>query len=328
MSLIRHALVFSLAMFLPSATFSDSLSLAYFMGPRHPMNAAVFEPFAERLEEVSEGALTVQQFPGGALNSVPPRQYDILLDGIADIVFTLPGYTADRFPLTTLISIPQTCDSPTACTQALLNVRDQLSEEYDAKILAVWANAPPVLITRDQAVRSPSDLEGMKIRVTSRQDIPFVEALGATALVQPVSEINQNLTNGVIDGIMIDTSAIRSFRLNEAGNYITTWSPMSGAAFVLLMNNDVYNGLSEQERAWIDEASGDWLSLSGAAGFEAASAGGLQLAIDSGMEIIEFSESDVALLDGAVEPVLQELLDQPLGDGQTIGKFIEMMTAE
>ena len=292
------------------------------------MNAAVFEPFAERLEEVSEGALTVQQYPGGALNSVPPRQYDILLDGVADIVFTLPGYTADRFPLTTLISIPQTCDSPTTCTRALLNVRDQLDEEYDAKILAVWANAPPVLITRDRAVRTPSDMKGMKVRVTSRQDIPFVEAFGATAIVQPVSEINQNLSNGVIDGIMIDTSAIRSFRLNEAGNFVTTWSPMSGAAFVLLMNNDVYNGLSEQERSWVDEASGNWLSLSGASGFEAASAGGLQLAIDSGMEIVEFSDNDILKLSVVTEPVLQEFLSQQLSETQTVGEFIELMTAE
>ena len=67
------------------------LSLAYFMGPKHPMNKAVFTPFAEKLAEVSGGQLTVKQFPGGALNSVPPKQYSILLDGVADIVFTLPG---------------------------------------------------------------------------------------------------------------------------------------------------------------------------------------------------------------------------------------------
>ena len=73
------------------AADARELALAYFMGPKHPMNAAVFQPFAERLEELSGGELTVRMFPGGALNSAPPKQYSILLDGVADIAFALPG---------------------------------------------------------------------------------------------------------------------------------------------------------------------------------------------------------------------------------------------
>ena len=46
------------------------LSLAYFMGPKHPMNKGIFTPFGEKLSEVSGGALTVKQFAGGALNKV------------------------------------------------------------------------------------------------------------------------------------------------------------------------------------------------------------------------------------------------------------------
>ena len=34
---------------------AEELSLAYFMGPKHPMNKAVFTPFAEKLAEVSVG---------------------------------------------------------------------------------------------------------------------------------------------------------------------------------------------------------------------------------------------------------------------------------
>ena len=69
-----------------TALKAQELSLAYFMGPKHPMNAAVFTPFADKLAELSGGQLTVKQFPGGALNSVPPKQYAILLDGVADLL--------------------------------------------------------------------------------------------------------------------------------------------------------------------------------------------------------------------------------------------------
>ena len=57
-----------------TATHAKDLSLAYWMGPKHPMNKGVFQPFADKLAEVSGGEMTVSMFPGGALNTVPPKQ--------------------------------------------------------------------------------------------------------------------------------------------------------------------------------------------------------------------------------------------------------------
>ncbi len=317
------------ATLLATATVSQAkeLSLAYFMGPKHPMNAAVFTPFAEKLAEVSGGELTVQQYPGGALNSVPPKQYAILLDGVADIVFTLPGYTGDVFPMTNVITMPGVCGSPKECTDAMLRARDTLEKEYNAKLLAIWTNAPPVLITKDKPVRKLEDLEGMKIRVTSKQDVPFMEALGASAVAQPVTVINQNLANGVIDGIAIDSSGIGAFKLHEPGNYVTTWMPGSGSAFVLLMNNDVYNGLSDQEKAWIDEASGEWLSLSGGEGYTRATKRGIKIATEAGLEMIELSDEEKARFQERIAPVLEDIKQQNAGS-MTVGEVMAIMKGE
>ena len=306
---------------------SQELSLAYFMGPRHPMNAAVFTPFAERLAEISGGELTVEQFPGGALNSVPPQQYNILLEGVADIVFALPGYTGDVFPLTNVVTLPGVCERATDCTQALLNAREIIEQEYDARMLAVWANDAPVLITRDHPVRTLEDLQGMIVRVTAQQDVPFVQALGASAVSQPVNVINQNLTNGVIDAIAIGPSAIRSFNLHEAGNYITRWFPGSGAAFVLLMNQDVYDALSDQERAWVDAAADDSLSMAGAEGFQRAADAGLALAAESGLEIIEIPADERARWMEAIAPATQAAYAEQIGD-MTAGDIVAIMRGE
>jgi len=266
--------------------FADlEFSLSYFMGPKHPMNAAVFTPFAEKLAEVSGGRMSVQQFPGGALNSVPPKQYSILLDGVADIVFTLPGYTAQLFPLTNVVTVPSVCGSAQDCTESLIRAKDRLEVEYNAKLLAIWANAPPVLITKDKPIRTLEDIKGMKVRVTAATDVPFMEALGASAVSQPVTVINQNLANGVIDGIAIGPSAIGSFKLHEPANYITIGNFGSGSAFVLLMNRGTYDALSAEEQGWIDAASGDWLSRSGGAGFGKAAARGLKIAAEAGVEV-------------------------------------------
>ncbi len=45
------------------ASDTRDLVLAYFMGPAHPMNAALLTPFSERVAELSGGKLTVSHFP-------------------------------------------------------------------------------------------------------------------------------------------------------------------------------------------------------------------------------------------------------------------------
>ncbi|MEP4377374.1 MAG: TRAP transporter substrate-binding protein [Alphaproteobacteria bacterium] len=311
--------------FVSTTASADELSLAYFMGPKHPMNAGVMTPFGEKLAELSGGKLTIKQFPGGALNKVPPKQYSILLSGVADVIFTLPGYTADVFPKTNVMGLPGVCDSALSCTEAMQRVRGELEQEYNAKVIAIWANAPPVLITRDKAVRTLEDLKGMKIRVTSKSDVPIVEALGASAVAQPVTVINQNLANGVIDGIMIDPSAIGAFKLFEPANYVTTWFPGSGSAFVLLMNKDVYNKLSAEEKGWVDAAASAELSLGAGKAYDAASARGIGAAKANGNELIELSDAEKAKFQARVDDVMAKLASKPVGDS-TIGQMIAKMT--
>jgi TRAP-type C4-dicarboxylate transport system substrate-binding protein len=300
------------------------LSLAYFMGPKHPMNKGVFTPFGDKLKELSGGALTVKQFAGGALNKVPPKQYSILVDGVSDIAFTLPGYTADVFPKTNVVSLPGVCDSAVACTESLQRARAELEPEYNAKVLALWANAPAVLITKSKPVRTLQDLKGMKVRVTSKADAAFVEALGASAVAQPVSVINQNLANGVIDAIMIDPSAIRSFKLHEVAKHVTTWFPGSGSPFALLMNKETYNDLSATEKGWVDGASSAELSMNAGRAYMAAAAGGLKLAADSGLEMIELPASEKAQIEALVDEAMVIIVKNEAGD-KTISEMIKIL---
>ena len=315
------------AISLSAPVAAKDLSLAYFMGPNHPANKGVFLPFAERLEEASGGTLSVQQYPGGALNGSPPKQYSILLDGVADIVFAITGYTADVFPKTNVIAMPGVCDSAVSCTEALQRSRAELEKEYKAKVLALWSLAPPVLITRNKPVRSMADLQGMKIRVTSRASVAFVEALGASAVAQSITVVNQNLTNGVIDAVMIDPSAILSFKLHEPANYVTTWFPGSGTALALLMNQDTYDGLTDEERAAVDAAASSELSALGGQLYDSAGARALKVAADAGVEIIELSDDARAEMQAVIDNVMVEIGQKPAGDS-TVQDVINLMRGE
>ena len=304
------------------------LSLSYFMGPKHPMNRAVFTPFAKKLAEVSGGKLTVKQYPGGALNSSPPKQYSILLKGVADIAFALPGYTGNLFPVTNTVTIPGVCADALDCTKAMWRAMPLIEKEFKARLLAVWANDLPVLLTRKKAVRTLADLKGMKVRVTSRQDVPFMEALGASAVSQPVTVINRNLANGTIDAIAIDPSAIRSFKLWEPANHATIGLPGSGSAFVLMMNQGVYDRMSAQEKAWVDEASGRWLSLSGGSAYKKAARAGLAFAKKNGVEVIALSDAERAKANAAIAKAMAKFRSTTLRGGKTGGEIHDLMTGK
>lgn len=303
---------------------AENFSFAYFMGPGHILNKALFTPYAEELAKVSGGELTIQQFPGGALNSAPPKQYAILLQGVADMVFTLPGYTGDLFPLTNVVTLPDVCDTALACTDALWRAKDIVEAEYNAKVLALWSNAPPVLFTKDRKVTRVEDMAGLKVRTASTQDVPFATAMGASPVAQPVSVINQNLTNGIVDAVAVDPTAVQSFKLHEPANYMTTWYPGSGSAMVLLMNRSVYDGLSDQKKAWIDQVATKEMSLRGAQVFDDLSAQAFKIAKESGVEIVDISAAERDRFRAAFAPAMATARAQKSG-AHTVGEVMDLM---
>ena len=229
---------------------AKELKLSYFMSPKHPMNAAVFTPFAERLEALSGGQLTVKQFPAGELGKGPQQQYKRALDGVADIVFGIPGYTQTLFQGSMMVAIPGVVPDAVTGTEMLYAAAQYIDPEYHAvERLAMWTNEIAVLITRDKPVRAIADVKGMKIRAPSAADAPFIKAWGAVPVQMPITETYNALGTGIIDAILVGSSAIGSFKLFEPAKYITTNMPASSAAFYLVMNKQSLAALSPQEQA-------------------------------------------------------------------------------
>lgn len=306
-----------------SASETRELSLAHFLPADHVLTDGMFTPLSQKLEELSGGRLTVRQFPAGALNSSAPAQYSILLGGVADIALVIPAYTADVFPKTDLIAYPGICKTAAECTEALRRARSVLESEYEAKVLGLWANDAPLLLTRDKPVRTLEDMRGLKIRVSTRSAIPFIEALGASAVMQPGTVVHQSLSTGVIDGVAMSPSGIVAFQLQEPTAYLTTWLPVSGLPFVLLMNQGVYDALSPEEQGWIDEAADASLSLAGAASYARAGAEGLLLAREAGVEFIDLPESEKRRFEEAIASVREAGLARRVGD-MTVAEVIRL----
>ncbi len=293
---------------LPAAQAKE-LKLAHFMSPKHPMHRFLMAPMAEDLAAASGGALTIKIYPAGALGKGPREQYNRAVDGIADITFGLLGYTSSQFPRTLLAELPGIAADTVGATEGIWKSYPKYLEDdfKDVKLLALWTNDSAVLITSETPVRRLEDLEGLKIRAPSKLAAGLLAAWGAVPQTMPVTKVYTSLQTGVIDGVFIGSSAVRSFKLAEVGKYFTTNLPPSYATFYLIMNQASWNGLSAQEKAQLEKVSGYEASLKAAAAYGKA---GIEVARKAGREIIALSEAEqqrfVAAAKSAIDSVLAE----------------------
>lgn len=232
---------------------AQEMKLADFLPPQHPYQEQVYGVLASKVAEATDGEVTIKVFPGGALGGNPTEQYDRALNGVAEISFGLPGYTASKFPMTLMSELPGVI-SEDGATAALWENIDYVKDEFKrVHLLSLWTNGENVLYTRDKPVRGLADVAGMKIRVPSRNAGMVVESWGAVPISMPVPEIYNAMQTGVIDAILIDPTATYAFRFGEVANYVTSGMNGSISPFALFMNRDAYRDLSDTHKAAFDQ---------------------------------------------------------------------------
>jgi len=284
---------------------ATELKLAHFVAPTHPYHP-VFQWLASEVSKETNGALTIRIFPGGELGADPAEQFNRAVDGIADIAFVLPGYTAARFPRTLMIEYPGIKSDAVAGTDALWNARDALKDEYSrVKLLSLWTINPAVLFTRDKPVRKVEDLKGMKIRVASKSGGDMVKAWGATPVFSPVTEMYNSIQTGVVDGTIIDAGAAIAFKLTEICNYVTVGMSSTMTSFSLVMNRDSWSKLPPEQKATLDKFTGITIAHKNNEAWDWLVDKGLKLmASTPGKQMITLDPAEAARFNAAAHNVL------------------------
>ena len=75
-----------------------TLKLHHFLARNGNVPAKFITPWARKIETESKGRIKIDIFPSMQLGGSPQQLFDQARDGVADIVWTLPAYTAGRFP--------------------------------------------------------------------------------------------------------------------------------------------------------------------------------------------------------------------------------------
>ena len=291
-----------------SAAAQDvTLRLHQFLPAQANVPKLILDVWADKVEADSDGRIKVERYPSMQLGGKPPELMDQAMDGVADVVWTVVGYTPGRFPSTEVFELPFMMTNARAASRAYWEMFEKHmkdTEFKDVHILGTWVHGPGLIHSKDPVVE-PGDLQGMKIRGGSRSINGLLTELGATPVGMPVPAVPEGLSKGVIDGTTIPWEVTTALKVPEL---VTNHTEFTGNAlyvltFVLAMNREKYESLPDDLKKVIDDNSGLEFSVF-AGGTQADSDGpAREVAVDLGNNIITLDEAQTAEWRAAAQPI-------------------------
>ena len=121
-----------------------TLKVHHFLPPPSVTHSKFIKPWADKVEADSGGRIKVDIYPAMQLGGKPPQLFDQVRDGVADVVWTVAGYTAGRFPMIEVFELPFVPGSAEATSQAAQSFYETYARDEFADVhpLMVHVHAP------------------------------------------------------------------------------------------------------------------------------------------------------------------------------------------
>ena len=239
-----------------------TLKVHHFLPPASTTHARFIVPWCDKIAKESAGKLKCQIYPSMQLGGTPQQLFDQAKDGVADIIWTVPGYQAGRFPVSEVFELPFMINDSERASRGLWHyaMKNATAEFKGVKPLLFHVHDGALLNTTKRQVKTLEDMKGMKVRAPTRLGTKMVAALGATPVPMPLPQAAEALSKGVIDGALIPWEVVPSMKFEEITKFHTespSGSPqMLNAVFVYAMNQAKYDSLPPDLKKVIDNNSG------------------------------------------------------------------------
>lgn len=255
--------ILALGLGVPTAKAETVLRMNNWLPPQHAMLVGCVKPWIEQVAEATDGRVKIE-LTGSSLGA-PPRQYDMVEQGIVDIALGAHGYTPGRFDLTGVAELPFKGESGEARSVAFWRVNDKLlgeAGEYDnVKLLALYTTGTGIIMTSNKAVTSLDDYNGLKFRVGGGLASDINQKLGGVNVAAPAGEVREMMSQGVVDGTLLAPETYNSFDFKNVVNYRTEFpGGFYAAGFFIVMNQQSFDKLDQQDQEDLMSVSGENLS--------------------------------------------------------------------
>jgi len=227
-------------------------------------------PWAKKVEEATKGRVKVTMYAAESL-AKSTENVQATIGGVADISWTIMGFYAGRYPLSSVMALPFLSLGSghvngkvvsgglvnSHIIQELYETVPEIQAEWkDLKVLYLNCTDPYLLMTK-KPVKNLSDLSGLKIRELGGYPSDFWKALGASPLLRGMPEIYDAASKGVIDGANLPWSAVATYKFYEVLKYYTE-APTMASPQMVIMNKDTWNSLPKDIQDQIMSVSGIW----------------------------------------------------------------------
>lgn len=245
------------ALIVTPVTAADmTLKLGHLANEDNIWNKAAVK-FGEELKSLTEGRIEVQVFPNESLG----KEMD-LVNGmqLGTVDMTITGESLQNWaPMAALLAVPYAYKSiehmdAVASGEIGDQIKAQILEKAKIRPIAYFARGPRNLTT-NRPIKSPADLNGLKMRVPN---VPlFVDvwkALGAKPTPMAFSEVFTSLQNGTIDAQENPLALIKSASFFEVQKYVNKTEHVRSWIY-LTISDITWNKLSADDQKAVLEAA-------------------------------------------------------------------------
>lgn len=305
---------------LPAATANSQtvLNVNAWVPPSHLLVADVTMPLCKDIEQATAGRVKCNLLPKAVV--APPQTLDAVKDGLADLSFTVHGYTPGRFTLTDVAEFPFLGDTSEAISVAYQRLHEKVLAKQDehkgVHVLAVFTHGPGQIFNTKRPITSLKDLEGLKIRVGGGLVNDVAKALGTVPMLKPAPESYELLSQGVADGLFFPKESALSFKLVPLLKHVTfVPGGLYNVSFAMIMNPTKWSQISEADRAAINKLSGEALARRAGQAWDATDAKSEKAVRDANIPVVIADAQFIAEIKGKTAGLEQAWIDKVKAKG-------------
>ncbi|MDF1777986.1 MAG: TRAP transporter substrate-binding protein [Rhizobiaceae bacterium] len=235
-----------------------TLKLGHVLSPTHQFHKGM-ELAAEKLAESTNGKVKLEVFPSSQLGTERDMHVSIRTGGV-DMLLASPGGASVHLPELAVLDAPYLFRDD-AHWQAVVygdigaDWESKITEATGAHIMGWFPRGTRHVITKGIALNTIDDIRNVKIRVADIPPYPQVfQAFGATPTPVAFSEMYSALQAGVVDGADVPLDTILAQKLHEVSDHVNLIAWSFAAPGPILLSDDAYNRLSEEDRVKLREA--------------------------------------------------------------------------
>ena len=284
----------------PALAQNVVLKVHHFLPATSNVHVNLIQVWCDKVAKESADRIKCQIYPAMQLGGTPAQLFDQARDGVADIVWTIPTYSAGRFVKSEVFELPFFTKSAKGSSMAYWSYvqKSALDEYQGVKPIFLHTNDGSAFhIGAAKGVRTLEDLKGLKIRAATRLNSRMLAALGATPVQMPLPAVPEAMSKGVIDGAMVPWEGVPAAKLQEISKShldAPAGAPkFANSIFAFVMNQARYNALPADLKKVIDANSGAAVSAwAGERGFDAVVVANHKLASDRGNALLVLGDAE------------------------------------